>query len=531
MYNILVVDDNKHIRQNICRITSEYFSFNTNIFEASDGLEALMMFESVKFDIVITDIMMEKMDGLEFIRRVRENKQEAVFIIISGYNEFEYAQKAIKYRVVQYLLKPINQGELEVALQLALESMTQIDRQHKLLDENKNQKAAILRQMIHEHITGNSKRMSVELKCELERNFPGQFFSIMLMDIFNERIIIVENEIEVHSSIKGVVDSALIRYWKQFITFFDRNDRLVILVNSNEQPSKEEIASLLQHLKYVAETYNLYRIVIGVSETLEGCDSIQKLYEQACHAVKQRLILNQNIIFYKDTGGYRELSHLPVQVYSWLKEAIELNDKRRVIELTDNLFNEQTLSGYSAESVIKLYTSLTSYLSLEIINRNDYLKGRDEAVKIFQTGRFTFDNIQELCVSVKRDCFLLCDIFSNHRVTENEDEIKIQSALNYIYNNYSKDISMAEVANHINLSYSHFSRLFSNVTGMGFIEYVTKLRMEKAKELLKNPVMDIQDISEKVGYGSFRYFSRSFREYTGMLPSDYRRKIGVEIRG
>ena len=137
-----------------------------------------------------------------------------------------------------------------------------------------------------------------------------------------------------------------------------------------------------------------------------------------------------------------------------------------------------------------------------------------------------FNNINEVILNIKKTAYLISDELSPDSSTEKKSLV-INKAIGYIHKNYNCNITMSSVANYVGMSYNHFSKLFKDEVGVNFIDYITRLRVDKAKDLLADPWMDIHKISDIIGYTSPRHFSKVFQQYTGILPSQYRKKLGI----
>ena len=213
-----------------------------------------------------------------------------------------------------------------------------------------------------------------------------------------------------------------------------------------------------------------------------------------------------------------------------IKEAVEANDKKRLSEIIEAFFNPTALLDCNIESIQFAYESLLNWLFIEFVNYNPDLCRHNRINEFFLTKFKQFNSLNEIVIHFKKLIFLLCDeILKNTSYFRGSDNFAINRALQYIKKNFNKNITMASVANHVCLSYNHFSKLFKEVTGENFIDYITRLRIDKAKELLMDPVYDISDISNMLGYTSPRHFSRVFQNYTSQLPREFRKK-SLEMR-
>lgn len=530
MLKILIVDDEKAIRQNIAQMVLEYFRGAVLVDEASDGIEAQPFIAADAYDIVITDIKMTQKDGLAMIGELRRSGHNTVFIIISGFSEFEYAQKAIEYKVIKYLLKPISRNELEQALQLAVDTVKSKEEANRLAAEHGRNRELLLEQLLQK-ITASPRLDAGEILPTLShygiRWVEPCFFSFIL-DFFDRSISFGPGPEEVGQALKKQVDAILSQYFVCFHSFWHYDMRLTVLVNEKSPYQREELRQVLQNTIGHIERYNyISRVTAGVSSVQDGLESLHTVYQQASLALSYKVICPGEKQFYFDEVKERKSDLLvPMKQFSQLKEAVETNNKKKSSELVDEIFSPSVLAEYSIESIQTLYENLLNYMLLNLININPYLRTQTKINQLFAARFESYKSINEILLSIKKTAFILCDELTRGSGPNSDHQI-IQKAISYIHKNYNRNISMSTVANYIGMSYNHFSKLFKDEIGENFIDYITGLRINMAKELLRNPGLDIKEITETVGYNSPRHFSKLFCQHTGLLPSAYRKKIGI----
>ncbi|HHW00213.1 MAG TPA: response regulator [Clostridiaceae bacterium] len=530
MYNILVVDDEKTIRMNICQIVKNFMKDEVQVFEATDGLDALEVMKAVNIDIVITDIRMQPKDGLSMIEEMNRLGHDAVFIIISGFSEFEYARKAIEFNVIKYLLKPISRNELEQAITLSLDAVKSREERERLALES--EKAFELKkdrtlQKIISSADMDAAQISRTL-TELGISFPNSEYVVLLADLQRMNPYTAVDAVDFNRNLQGRVKSLLGKSNEHFISFFDSSSRLVIILNLMPGHYQESLCEKLKELVFLIESYCYpNHTTIGVSETAAGVENLHMLYSQADCALSYKLILPTNkLILFNYIKERKNNLTIPVNLFNSLMEAIQLNNKKQVNSSLDNIFSTDVLKLYSIDNIRMLYDNLLNYIFIHVINPNPDLRTDRKITQLFKMKLDDYNNINEVVLNIKKTAYVISDYLSTIMETDRESQI-IHKAIDYIQKNYNCNISMSTVANYVGMSYNYFSKLFKDKVGENFIDYITRLRINKAKEMLADPEKDIRIISETVGYTSPRHFSKIFLQYTGLLPSQYRKQLGI----
>lgn len=530
MLKVVIADDEERICQ-LIRALIDWESLNMRVVGmAHNGLEALDLVVEKEPDILITDIRMPCCSGLELIEKVKEKTSAIEIIIISGYAHFEYAQRAIKYGVGDYLLKPINKTELYSILQKLKEHILErresesdiLHLKQKSESNNRRLQAGLLEQMIEQKIN----RVSMEtLQTEYGLKVQHGNFQALCVKVDNAGSELNQSGLSiVLDKIESTIDSNLRQ--KCYELFFCRNKYSCIGI-INYEPEKEEeikhqIRDCLKQLELQKDLYGAITIcgaVGGVKHRPE--DMAESIYE-ASVIIKERFVLK---------GGGRVLDKMPTEDtlqglnlperYSRLIthaiEVISIEEADNVVQqIRDSVERVSSVHGYEIQDLVSVLGRL--FLSrLQIENRETEIKKYDE--KCEQCG--TAEELYGRLIALQRE--YMEKLLRQH---ENDAARPIRQAKQYIQKNFYKQITLEEVSNVVGLNSAYFSVLFKKSEGEGFAKYLINLRMEEAKRLLRETNDSVADICKKVGYNDIKHFTHTFEKSAGIKPATYRKLYG-----
>lgn len=461
---VLIADD----EIKVCRLIQHLVDWDALEMDiigfANDGKTAYESICEKKPDIVITDIRMPVYDGLELIRRAKEVNPEINFIVISGYSQFEYAQQAIKYGVKDYLLKPLKKRELE-------NSLTEIKESHESLIKStriRNEMESII-EASREHIRENF------LMKTLQNSATNPLKADMSLEQLNEQY-----GCKFH---KGFFTAVRVR------PFFSKNsdksagDSEEFVMNKIHQMVKEK-------LEIYCETY---MSTVYQDEIVCILNTVDKEIEPVRKKLKHLIVNVSNLktvfpdIRIRIGQGNTHSSYMGIT--DSFREA-ELAIMNRMGE------NEDTYICYSEDRNLFLI--------------EDYKK---------QYRRIW--DYDELFQWIKSDLSRVHQVYMKN--IQDEESKPIRDAKKYIHDNFNKHISLENVSEYIGFNAAYFSTLFKKETGKNFLEYVTELRIQNAKNYLIQTNYDIAEVASAVGYNDLKYFSKLFKKTTGLNPSEFRK--------
>ncbi|OCT15047.1 hypothetical protein A8709_13090 [Paenibacillus pectinilyticus] len=432
IYNLLIVDDEKEIREGLSTVEWNELGIRA-IGSASHGLEALQFISENSIDIVLTDIRMPFMDGIELMNLLVERYPFIKIVILSGYSDFSYAQKAVAMGAVDYLLKPT---QLESLFQTFERLVSKMDA----VKQEELRKAVLLR------------------KEMILTKFLREEFIVQLL---NNQISLDEME-QRASEGEVILDSS------DYVVAVIRLDRIS-----------------LQKEKYSEK--NMKLITFSLDNIL-------------------------NDVWDKKEHGYHVVNPENAECYLLAKKEIPESEwvqvKREIRKVTGLLRSTISIAvGTGAQEVVNIHCSYDSASRLLV-------QTLEEDTIVHHKGNVdTEESASRSHINIPNYVF----------VDKKEDSVIIQKCKQYINNNFQRSITLKEVAAHVFVTPSHLSMLF-RVSGESYIQYLTKQRMNKAVELLKDAKYKVYEIVEMTGYSDQTYFTEIFKKYTGKTPLEYRSK-------
>jgi two-component system response regulator YesN len=537
MYKVFLVDDEPFIIDGLKQIIN-WGEYGMEICgTAPNGLEALHTLETAPINILITDIRMPKMNGLELIRHLKNLETPTRFIILSGYDDFDYLKESIQLGIENYLLKPVNQEELLSTLVTTIRKIEADTSRTK----NFQKDIDVIRENVLYRWVANLIMPAefLERSALLEIDLENTQFCVC---IFRPLLGAGETVSISRYGPKGRILSEIRRICKETIEAEARNnetatswgklpamvfdtpdgDILILFRNQASPPDKSWIHHLLRRcLEQTAERIQIPSFVTAGSIEPDYTTVYQSFY-RALKLQEYRLILPFNSILDYDT-----VKTAPATIHSTeyidfekLKKLFAENNKPGIETHIDEVFrNLSSLDGITptfAQNVAAeiLVGIITAVKSLSIGQRN-----------ISSLFGYTFSEVfhlqslDDMSAWIKNISFAFVDYLAEQ--TENVNPL-IKRTLEFIHAYYYQDISLKTLADRFNTNANYLGQLFKNETGEYFSDYLNQFRINKAKEMFVTTGSKSSDVSTKVGYTDQSYFYRMFRKYTGVSPAEYR---------
>lgn len=514
MIKVMIADDEYFVREGIRRTVNWDRYGCTLCSEAQNGIEGLEIAKAEHPDLVITDIKMPGIDGLAMAQEIQNYLPEARFIFITGFDEFELAKRAVKLSACDFLLKPINEDEFLNAIQKAVKECQKSD---VIIDIARER-------MLLNMMRGNQFEQSAykDLMAELRENYINldELLVVALENDSYPDLLDSGNLTLVHRQTAD--QKRLARsFFPTCYTVECHPERLAILIPANHFHSVTDIESTLRAFMDAAKEFYAISLTAGVS-AINYIDNLHECYEQSKAALKSKLYWGKRSIIY--------FEKMPAKIESFenryiLREEKELLiklqacDKNGVKKLLNCIYQTLAEGKRANDSTIKQATISILLNSLVVLRERNIplaqVLGAD--CDIYKKVA-KLSTIQELHAWAEKSLLLTIDAI---REANGYHDISIDLALQYIKDHFYEQLSLSDVAAQVHLSESHLSRCIKKTLGITFVEYVTKMRMEKALELLCQPNTTIQEVATQVGYSDYRYFSGCFKKYTGYVPSDF----------
>lgn len=530
MYKVFLVEDEIVVRKRIR--DSIAWEKNGFIFagEAPDGEMALPLIKQTQPDILITDIKMPFMDGLELSRYVKKNMPRTKIIILSGHQEFEYAKKAISIGVEEYVLKPVSSKDL---LELLGKVAWDIEEEKKLTENIRNMdkylndnKALLKESFLNNLIMGSMPSLVVVDKAPAyDIDIFARYYAVMRVNIEtdSDADYVKYDEVEVRINEIMKDRSNVIKFNRslnELIMIFKGDDRqaLELQCKSVSETIADSIGAL-PALEITVDIGNIHERIQGISKSFKDIlhgrktEHIAQDDSDALQLELQKLNENQKAYFGFDDGQ--------------ILDALRYGNKDGIRSVIETYFEK--LQGKKASVILSIYLAIrinyvvTSFLN-EIGENAEQILPRQERIEEMAIRFDTFDKLKAYI----EDCIQIAYQYREKRKNNQHYEL-IAEAKQYIEKNYAdENMSLNEVANYVNMSPCHFSTVFSQETGETFIQYLTNIRIKKAKGLLNTSNMKTGEIALEVGYQNPHYFSYIFKKVVGCKPRDYRSRSGSE---
>jgi len=538
MYKVIIVDDEAVVRIGL----KNTINWNEHGFELigdyANGREAWDAVELDRPELVISDISMPFMDGLELAGLISAQFPYIKMIILTGYDEFEYAQQAIRLKISDFILKPITAQEIRQLLDRIKAEMDEEKQRREDLGRLNNQlehSLPLLKERFLERLVavGLGKGEIAERFAYFNLPPISPLYLVMVVDIddFGDReLSSYEHDVEfLRFAAYDIFNETLDR--EHVLTFRTREERMVAIIFGHDSESLlyEQGFSLAEEVRYHIEKYLKFTVTIGIGRTCTLAEQLPLSYKSALSVLDYRFLLGKNrvlsiIDIEGKPSGYMPLSHdldrkLAAAVKTGaIQEAYQLIEQG-VAELKTSLVPVEACMLQMQKVVLSLMNSVQE---LAVREQESPFEQQMKLMNVFK-----FKTLDEVEIWLKdMVSSVISTIADNRNYLTN---MQIHRAVEYIDTNYANEkMSLQDLCRHVLMSSSYFSLVFKQHTGETFIEYLTGVRVAKAKELLHNSAMKLYEIAEQVGYKDPNYFSILFKKHTGITPKDYREK---QIKG
>lgn len=537
MLKVFLVEDEVVMRNGIKNNIpweQEGFEF---VGEASDGELAYPLIKREKPDILITDIRMPFMDGLELSRLVKKELPQIKIIILSGYNEFDYAKTAISIGVTDYLLKPISSAKLLEAVKKVGDMIEKEQDNVRLMERYEKEMEENILQEKHKlwGALASNRLSTIELLEKGQRlgmDFTASAYLVFLFKLMQEGDATGCSD-ELNRASEKV--NSLSSTWEKVLSF-DRSPEgwAFLIKGESETEVLETFAETKKELLNLVEAYPKVEYFGGLGSIVQRIGDIQNSYKEAARAFSSRFFLDANQIadsaemvpVQNEEDGKIDVSKMLSKKRE--HELVEKFFKNGTVEEVDSFLDElfQNIGEQNCKSllyrqyvVMDLFFCATDFLeNLEIGTEELPEECRDINQIVEKAG-----NAQSLRHQIGilfSETMMLRDGHSKKKYSK-----LLEDAKAFIDKNYKHDdMSLNMVAAQVNISPSYFSTIFSNEMGQTFVEYLTYVRLEKARELLMCSNMRTAEIGYEVGYKDSHYFSYIFKKVVGCSPKEYRNR-------
>ncbi|MBP3359987.1 MAG: response regulator [Clostridia bacterium] len=491
MYKVLVVDDEHITREGIASIISEESGCEV-IGTCANGIEAFDFIKTNKPDIVITDIRMPGLDGFGLIEKVRDCYPETKFILLSGYAEFEYAKRAVKFNVNNYILKPADEEELNNELKILADEITR-DREKKRQYEISLYEAEQMKRKFSEFQLGHfiDERYYADDLNDGFRNFLEEENGLGLIWLCGEQ-----------DKICDFLSGSVLPNENLIVTNI-KNDVIIICKND-----------LLQNIK---NAYEKSSVADGFAFIIHGGISASEITGVCMDISEHKNIFTENKLYFHN--GFMQLGEKYESLVSRIIKIIDSADFDLLQPAVDSLFEypEETDACEMRFGAMDLIMKLNRKYSPEDFRKTRFLE-------IF--GSSSKERMRTI-VMRNIETFIRLEINKEHT----QYSKPVAKAIEYIDANlHRSELSLGMVAENItHMNKDYFGRLFKKETGVFLTRYVMERRITKAKELLSDKDAKVYNVAKQVGFDAdAKYFGKVFKKYTGMVPTEYQKTVNSE---
>jgi two-component system response regulator YesN len=499
---VIVVEDEVWFRRGLVQLIEQSELGWIVVGEAANGEEAMRLISAGSPDLVVTDIEMPLMNGLELAEQLHNHPRQPEVIIVTGHKDFQYAQTAIRFGVREFLLKPCTEEEIVFVLRQAYERFRKRrDAEKQVRTERKWSVEHAMRSLLHQLPTDS------EIVNQLKQECVGREMWMLEVQTFFPKHKTYRNVDQglLHFAILNIAGEIIQGSEQHFLLIAADYSRLVLFI----QPSAF-IAGLLDRIISIVNQLLGLEMRCERLATVKDMDEISRLYAR---------YRNRS----QDDAQVMDIDSPDLSTFRYYREKLDSQWMAGAYVNLKECFQEAVTTVLEIPLKNARLEALSMARALDEAARKQFA----EAGELYHTEQWVeqlriIEKPSELRVWLETQTRLFEAAYQEWQQRTNDHVI--EKALRYIHDNYATDCSMAAAAEYVHLNATYFSELFKKKTGAGFSSFVTRFRMEKARGLLIQTSMRIAEIASTVGYSDSNYFTNVFRQTHLMSPSDYRKK-------
>lgn len=503
MRKVMLIEDEELILQGLKNII-DWESINMKIVSiAHNGQDALSLWEKEPVDIIVTDIDMPIMDGLEFLKILRKKDKRVRCILLTGYDEFEYARKAIFLDVEDYILKPIDEQKLELILKNADKKLNEFDQKAASNIDDKTGWFQFLRGNLSKEEAKEYINILPELKENI-RAYPA-IMKISLESLKEAKLTDVLVELQKEKD-------------KIHVIYLSTDSLLLIYFTENESENEDDICKYLSYLQNEIESIYGILTFISLGVEISNYYDLPASYNKAKKLQKYKIIEGYGSCIALSQINNRKSEDIIIDE-NVLRKLILKKDKEGSLNYIEDLFINNIKGEVSIDDIYQL--SLKIAMLLQSI-KAEYKLNKKENVQ----------NLTEIVDKIynAEDLFTLKTIFISEVIEIivylNEDNSQytpvVKQIMTKVQENYKEDMNLKTLAYKYNMNASYLGQIFQKEVGCSFAQYLSNIKNSVAKDLILNTNMKINDIAKEVGYPDTSYFYRKFKQCYGVSPASLR---------
>ena len=517
MYSLLIADDEELVRRGLAE-TLDWESMGFRVTgTAKDGIEALDILGRNGADVVLADIRMPNLSGLDLAARIRVQYPGTRVVILSGYDDFEYARRAIEHDVFSYLLKPLSEKratEVFKRLKNALDG-----EQNDTADRQKGRSARLqeLLKSIIEAGTGADQLTEI-----LEQPYPGGI--VMMLEPCSDG-----------------TDRTVREHWQGFLPRFlesmyalaeniivtaIREDRMALLLLASPANLESSVNKIYQEILHQGRDFGGINFIAALGKPAALIKDISRSGSEAQTLLGHALYLGKNRLIRKTDIQEEKALNLPdfQREAGRFTDIMSSRDEAALITRTDRIFSLMREACPRDTAPLKTWFRNFFYAFDRVLSERGFaseavLGSIDNLIDSLAATR-TIENMREIFYNQA-----LSGLEVTSKASDTSGHRVVRYTIEALQNRYSKDVGLDLIADELNISGPYLSRLFKSEMGVNFKEYLTRLRLDKARELLRETGLRVYEIAAATGYPDQKYFSEIFKKRTGMTPREYRMEV------
>lgn len=522
MYRVLLVDDEDLDLEGLTRFIPWESLQMEVVASVNNAISAWDLIQRVELDILITDIRMPKMSGLELARMAQEKHKDIRVVFVSGYEDFQYAKEALQLNASCYLLKPVDDDEMTRELR-KLKSQLDMERNRRRTEHAYKEAVPLLRQDLLLRLL-EGKTPETDLLSRLEehgvRPNGGQI-----------RVAVIEID-DVSWKLNACPDpdkKRTIDEWSQSMIRLCREQRMELLCQVAPtriavilDGESGESASVLEAVAEQARRAMPFTVTIGLSRDVAQPLQVGVAYQQAVQALESKMFVGKGQVI--PIGEIRQHDlRLAVDLDLKLDDLLTAIANYELVDVHDQI-------GALFAYVQQFHSRPTSYhfAMYLIVKLDEYLRTLGEDLFGMLGIQLThldivlqFETLDDIQTWFRRNVYTLSEML--HRKKQKKNLKLVQQIVDYIHEHIDEVITLRNASDHFHFTPNYLGHIFKEETGIGFTDYVSRTRLDKARDLLRDSNMKVYEIADRVGYRNLNYFSRQFKDYCGMSPLDFRR--------
>lgn len=513
MYSLLVVDDEYQTRRGLCELFDWEAMNITVAADASDGDEALLLVEELKPDILLTDVRMHRMDGLELARKARELLPGIGIVFISGYSDAEYLRDALHVGASDYIYKPIRLEELESTMRRLVAKLDQQAETRLLLEKSKPLLAErFLRSWFHGLL---DDKQAIRSKLDLlGMHFPeeGELFGLAFApewETFPENGEAENGQILLEKIIRSGISPIL--------TCAEDTGVLAIVSASACESAVSFEEQLAQITRKAEETLHV-PVIIGVSRKYTDWLDVPVAIQQAMQTITRQVLPADSNIFYFEEEPAILRSNLTPLDNDFLERYALSGNTEMMLQMVDDMLKD---AAQNAPLSRKLMMSVM--LRIDLVLQHQGVDALDSLA--FCRQAMSYQSVWAMKNALTAMLRQACAAVEARR--EQTYSPAVERVMELIRTQYAEHLSVNGIAEQVHYSPAHLSMLFKKETGLTLSEAILRTRLKVAMDLLRTTLEPVSLIASKAGYADVQYFSRVFKQFTGFTPLEYRRKALV----